>query len=163
MSNPNPKPVPNSYSHHLTQLQSSLPNICERLHFFASSLYLRKVTTKAISRSGECLLDTFVCFISFNIDELKYDFSQSISGAIAIVIAITVRHILSTTAKGHEAASTSTVVRVHRTLAHLRKAHAERLVIIGLICVVLFSVSFAITLQTTPLMELFREETDARY
>jgi hypothetical protein len=100
--------------------------------------------------------------MSFNI-LLKYDCSQPISGVIAIVIAITVRHIVSIAAKGHEAASTTTVARLHGLIAHLRKAHAERLVVIGLICVVLFSVSFAITLQTTPLMELFREETYARY
>jgi hypothetical protein len=83
---------------------------------------------------------------------------------IAIAIAITVRHIVSISAKGHV---TSTVARLHghfeSIIVHLRRAHAERLVVIGLICVVLFSVSFAITLQTTPLMELFREEADIRY
>ncbi len=83
---------------------------------------------------------------------------------IAIVIAITVRHIVSISAKGH---AKSTVARLHDHFAsiigHLRRAHAERLVVIGLICVILFSVTFAITLETTPLMELFREEADIRY
>jgi hypothetical protein len=82
---------------------------------------------------------------------------------IAIVIAVTVRHIVSTAAKGHDAASTTTVARLHSTLVHLRKGHSERLVVIGSICVILFSVSFVITLQTTPLMELLREERDASY
>ncbi len=86
---------------------------------------------------------------------------------IATVIAITVRHIVSVSAKATKANATSTVARLHGHLAnisgHLRRTHAERLVFIGMICVVLFSVSFAITLQTTPLMELFREEADIRY
>ncbi len=83
---------------------------------------------------------------------------------IAIVIAITVRHIYSISSKGH---TVSTVSRLRDHLAsiivHLRRSHAERLVVIGLICVILFSVTFAITMQTTPLMELFREEADIRY
>jgi hypothetical protein len=91
-------------------------------------------------------------------------FTQPISGVIAIVIAITVRHIVSVSTKGN---GTSTVAGLHghfaNIIAHLRRSHAERLVFIGLICVVLFSVSFAITLQTTPLMELFREDADIRY
>ncbi len=82
---------------------------------------------------------------------------------IAIVIAITVRHIVSISARGHVV---SISARLHghfaNIIVHLRRSHAERLVVIGLICVVLFSMSFAITLQTTPLMELFREEADAR-
>ncbi len=97
-------------------------------------------------------------------DCFTYFLSQPISGVIAIVIAITVRHIVSISAKGN---ATSTVARLHGHFAsiilHLRRSHAERLVVIGLICVILFSVSFAITLQTTPLMDLFREEADIRY
>jgi hypothetical protein len=91
-------------------------------------------------------------------------FPQPISGVIAIVIAITVRHIVSISTQGN---ATSTAARLHGHFAsiigHLRRSHAERLVVIGLICVILFSVSFAITLRTTPLMELFREEADIRY
>ena len=113
---------------------------------------------------GVCLLDTFVCFVSFNIDYFKYYCSQTTSGVIAIVIAITVRHIVSVSTQGN---ATSTAARLHGHFAsivvHLRRSHAERLVVIGLICVILFSVSFAITLRTTPLMELFREEADIRY
>jgi hypothetical protein len=97
-------------------------------------------------------------------DWFTYSFSQPISGVIAIVIAITVRHIVSISAKGN---ALSTVARLHGHFAsitlHLRKSHAEKLVVIGLICVILFSVSFVITLQTTSLMELFREEADIRY
>ncbi len=83
---------------------------------------------------------------------------------MAIVIAITVRHIVSVSAKGHDS-SAVTRLQGHcaSIMVHLRRAHAERLVVIGLICVILFSVSFAITLQTTPLMKLFREEADIRY
>ncbi len=83
---------------------------------------------------------------------------------IAIVIAITVRYIVSVSARTN---ATSTVARLHGYFAsiivHFRRSHAERLVVLGLICSVLFSVSFAITLQTTPLMELFREDADIRY
>jgi hypothetical protein len=106
---------------------------------------------------------------------------------VAIVIFMLVRHILGITSassdlhrsmsskgkrdltsfSGHMtcwASAFTAVVESYKTIRkHLRSSKSERLVVLGIICVILFIVNLYITLSTLPLMQDFKDEAELQF